>query len=190
MIKLSTERLIIRDPLLTDIDNWHRLLSNVETMYYLQDILTHTLEESRKNLETAVAESKSKNRNKYFFAIEDKETGAFIGSIGYTVTEVTPVGKLVEMGYFILSEFHGKGYIPEALKEVIKFAFKDDKVYRISTGCLRENQASERVMQKCGLIKEAEYKSYIWHDGKMKDRVEYRLLRDEWQPNLAGFTPI
>ena len=180
MIRLITERLIIRDPLLTDINNWHRLLSNVETMYYLQDILTYTLEESKQNLEDAVAESKCKNRKKYFFAIENDETGAFIGSIGYTVDKVTPIGKLVWMGYFILPEFHGKGYITEALKEIIKFAFTENGVYRISTGCLAENRASERVMQKCGLIKEAEYKSYIWHDGKMKDRVEYRLLRDEY----------
>jgi len=183
MIQLITERLIIRDPLLTDIDSWHRLLSDVETMYYLQDILTHTLEESRQNLEIAVEESKSKNRKKYFFAIENKETGVFIGSIGYTVTEVTPVGKLVEAGYFILPEFHGKGYITEAFKTVIMFAFEDNGVYRISTGCLAENRASERVMQKCGLIKEAEFKSYVWHDGQMKDRVEYRLLREEWKLN-------
>jgi len=31
------------------------------------------------------------------------------------------------------------------------------------------------------LLKEAEYKSFIWHDGRMKDRVEYRMLRDEWK---------
>jgi ribosomal-protein-alanine N-acetyltransferase len=68
----------------------------------------------------------------------------------------------------------------EAFREVIRFAFEDDGVYRISTGCLSENRASERVMQKCGLIKEADYKSFVWHDGRMKDRVEYRMLRDEW----------
>jgi ribosomal-protein-alanine N-acetyltransferase len=32
-------------------------------------------------------------------------------------------------------------------------------------------------MQKCGMIKEADFKSYTWHDGRMKDRVEYRLLK-------------
>lgn len=30
------------------------------------------------------------------------------------------------------------------------------------------------------MIKEAERKAYTWHDGHMKDRVEYRLLQDEW----------
>jgi len=34
-------------------------------MYYLQDILTYTPEESKQNLEDAIAESKSKNRKKY-----------------------------------------------------------------------------------------------------------------------------
>ena len=41
---------------------------------------------------------------------------------------------------------------------------------------------SERVMQKCGLIKEAEHIDYEWHDGKMKTRLEYRLLKREWKP--------
>jgi len=181
MVKLTTKRLIIRDPLLTDIDDWHRLLSDDKTMYYLQDIKTPSLEKSRENLEIAVEEAKSENRKKYFFAIENKETGTFIGSIGYTVDQVTPVGNLVSIGYFVLPEFHGKGYVTEALLAVVKFAFEENGVYRISTGCLTENYGSERVMQKCGFIKEATYQSYIWHDGQLKDRVEYRLLRNEWR---------
>ena len=182
MIQLKTERLILRDPLPTDIDGWHRLMSDPKTMYYLPGITMHSLEQSRQNLETAVAEAHSSNRTKYFLAIEHGGTGAFIGTVGYTVTQTTPFGKFVGAGYFILPEYHGQGYMTEAFREVIRFAFEDDGVYRISTGCMTENRASERVMQKCGLIKEAEYKSLVWHDGRMKDRVEYRLLKDEWKP--------
>lgn len=181
MIRLSTERLVIRDPLSTDIDGWHCLMSDPKVMYYLQDIMTHSLEESRQNLDVAIAEANNPKREKYFLAIENEATGAFIGTVGYTVTQITEGGKLVGIGYFILPEYHGQGIMTEALSEVIRFAFEDDDVYRISTGCLSENRASERVMQKCGLIKEAEYKSFIWHDGQMKDRVEYRLLKDEWK---------
>ena len=180
MIHLNTNRLLIRDPLPTDINGWHQLLSDETAMYYLPDILTHSLIESRENLETAINESKSTNRTKYFFTIEHSETGAFVGSVGYTVTETSPLGKFVGAGYFILPKYSGWGYMTEALSEVIRFAFEDNSVYRISTGCLTENRASEKVMQKCGLIKEAEHKSYTWHDGRLKDRVEYRLLKDEW----------
>ena len=181
MIQLKTERLIIRDPHPTDIGSWHSLLSNPTTMYYLQDIKTHNLEESRQNLETAIAESQNPNRKKYFFAIVHIETGAFIGSIGYTVTKTTPLGKFVGVGYFILPEYQGRGFVTEALNEVIRFAFEENGVFRIETGCLCENIASERVMQKCGFIKEAETKQSSWHDGQMKDRLWYRLLKDEWR---------
>jgi inorganic pyrophosphatase len=68
----------------------------------------------------------------------------------------------------------------EAVRELLRFAFEDNGVYRVSTGCMTENRASERVMQKCGMIREAERKDFIWHDGRMKDRVEYRLLKNEW----------
>jgi len=181
IIKLATKRLIVRDPQPTDIDAWHSLLSDPLTMYYLQDISTRTIEESKQNLEIAISEAQCQNRTKYFFAIEEKETGAFVGTVGYTVIETTPVGKIVGLGYFILPEYHGKGYMTEALTEVIRFAFEENDVFKINTGCLSENRASERVMQKCNMVKEAEFKSHIWHVGRMKDRVEYRLLRDEWQ---------
>jgi ribosomal-protein-alanine N-acetyltransferase len=181
MIRLTTERLIIRDPLPNDIGGWHCLMSDPKTMYYLPDIMTHSPDESLQNLETAIDEAQSSNRTKYFFAIEHGVTGAFIGAVGYTVTQNTPVGKIVGAGYFILPEYHGQGIMTEAFREVIRFAFEDNGVFRIETGCLSENRASERVMQKCGLIKEAERRLYTWHDGRMKDRVEYRLLKDEWR---------
>lgn len=63
----------------------------------------------------------------------------------------------------------------------IAFAFDENDVYRVTTGCLAENVGSERVMQKCGLIKEAEHVDYEWHDDKMKTRLEYRLLKSEWE---------
>ena len=163
-----------------DIDDWHRLLSDPKAMYYLPEIITRSFDESRKNLEIAVMGSQLPNRTKYFFTIEHRDTGAFIGTVGYTVTRGTPLGKFAGVGYFILPKYHGQGYMTEALGEVVRFAFEDDGMYRLSTGCLTENHASERVMQKCGFIKEAEFKSHTWHDGRVKDRVEYRLLRDEW----------
>ena len=68
---------------------------------------------------------------------------------------------------------------------MIRFAFEDGDVFRFSTSCLAENQASERVMQRCGFTKEAERRSYAWYGGRMKDRVEYRLLKDEWMTRGA-----
>jgi ribosomal-protein-alanine N-acetyltransferase len=154
-------------------------MSDEETMYYLADSMTHSEDESAANLNATIVDAHNRNRVKYFFTIETRDSGVFIGSIGYTVKFVTPVGKVVDAGYFILPDFWRNGYATEALNEIIRFAFEEDGVFRIETGCYLENKASERVMQKCGMIKEAEYKQCLWHDGRMKDRVSYRLLKTD-----------
>jgi len=74
----------------------------------------------------------------------------------------TPVGKVVDAGYAVVPEFRGKGYTTEALRAVMRFAFEENGVYRISAGCRAENHVSERIMQNCGMIKEAEFKWHTW----------------------------
>src|SRR5215471_6979159 len=122
MINLNTERLIIRDLCISDLENHHKLISDNNVMKYLQDIKTNSIEESKENLLRAINDIKSENRKLYFFLIENKLTNEFIGEIGYTVTKNTPYGKLVHLGYFIKENYWNKGYVTEALKRVIKFA--------------------------------------------------------------------
>jgi ribosomal-protein-alanine N-acetyltransferase len=181
MIKLYTERLIIRDHVITDLETHHELLSNDNAMKYLQDIKTKSIDESKENLLTAIKELEKDDRELYFFRIENIETNEFIGEIGYTVKQNTPYGKLVDIGYFIKEKYWNKGYTTEALKRVMEYAFVENNVYRISAGCIKENKGSEKVMIKCSLIKEAEFKEYVLHEGKLKDRVVYRMLRNEWK---------
>ena len=181
MVKLFTDRLIIRDFNISDLKNHHELVSNNSVMYYLQHIKKNSIEESEENLNITINDTKLKDRKYYFFLIENRNTNEFIGEIGYTVLNNTPYGKLVDLGYFINEKYWNKGYTTEALKQVIKFAFEENNVYRIKTGCIKENITSEKVMQKNGFIKEGEFKEYVFHDGKLKDRVQYRLLKNEWK---------
>ena len=53
-IRLETARMILRDHRLEDLESHHEMLSDPEVMYYLPDIMTHSLEESRRDLETSV----------------------------------------------------------------------------------------------------------------------------------------
>ena len=180
MIYLETERLILRDYQENDFDEYYRLKTDSKTMYYLQDIQLFTKEEAYEDFRMVLNDMVKEDRKFYFLHMELKDSHEQLGSVGYTVLDETPVGKIVGAGYFIYPKFWGKGYTTEAFKRVLEFAFVDNNVYRLSTGCLAENVGSERVMQKCGLIKEAEHIDYEWHDGKMKTRLEYRLLKSEF----------
>lgn len=180
-IFLETERLILRDYKPADFDVYYRLKSDEQTMYYLKDIQLHSLEEARSDFESVLKDQRSLSRQFYFLHMELKDTHQQVGSIGYTVTADTPEGKLVHLGYFTWPHCWGKGYTSEALKKVMEYAFTQNNVYRITTGCLADNIGSERVMQKCGMIQEAEHVDYEYHDGRLKTRLEYRLLKGEWK---------
>lgn len=183
MIQLETPRLILRDHQPEDLESHHALLSDPKVMYYLQDMQSHSLEDSQKDLERSIQQGRESldKRVLYFLRIEEKESGKLVGETGYTVTRFTPVGKLVHMGYFSFPEFWGRGMMTEAVRELFRFAFLENHVYRITTGCLEENPGSRRVMEKNGMIQEAVHKDWEWHDGRMKTRLEYRMLSSDYQ---------
>ena len=183
MIYLETERLILRDYEEKEEDLYYRLKSDDKTMYYLQDIKLHSVDDARVDFQKMLQDKDSDNRKFYFLHMMLKESQQQVGSIGYTVVDHTPLGKLVHLGYFSYPKYWGNGYTTEALSKIIEFAFTENGVYRITTGCLKENGGSEKVMRNCGLIKEAEHVDWEWHDGKMKTRLEYRLLKHEWERN-------
>ncbi|MCL2578097.1 MAG: GNAT family N-acetyltransferase [Defluviitaleaceae bacterium] len=173
MVKIETAKLILRDYRETDLDEMHRLWSDKKTMYYLDDILTTSIEESDKYLKIGM-----ENADGHYFCICEKTVERFIGSIGYTITDTTPLGKIVHMGYMLLPEYHGRGYMTEATKKVIEFAFTKDDCIRITTGCHKENEASRKVIEKAGFRKEAEKIKAVFHDGVMKDRLEYAINKN------------
>lgn len=180
MIHLETQRLILRDYMPEDFQAYYRLKSDQQTMYYLQDIQLHSLEEAWEDFHGMLEDQASSARRFYFLHIELKSNHQQVGSVGYTVTDRMPLGKLAHGGYFTYPAFWNQGYTTEAMRRVLQFAFEEDGVYRLVTGCLAENRGSERVMQKCAMIKEAEHVDAVWHDGRLKTRVEYRLLQREW----------
>lgn len=183
-ILLRTDRLIIRDHRKEDLITHHELFSDIHNMYYMHDIMTHSMKESKENLDFTISEIHNPKRRMYFLRIENKETKEHIGEIGYTVLDFTPVGKIVHLGYFTYQKHWNKGYVTEAVNEILRFAFEENEVIRVQTGCVKENIGSERVMQKCGMIKEAEHKCSEWHDGKLKDRLEYRMIKSEWEKSI------
>jgi len=163
MVKLESDRLLIRHYLESDLYNFHTLISDKDNMRLVNDVFSNSIEETAQNLSHVM-----KNQDGHYFAICDKFSDEFIGSVGYTYTDIEhdKRTKIAHLGYFILPKYHGKGYVTEAVKRVLKFAFEDDGCTRITTGCHSEHVASERVMVKSGFCKMREC---------AVDRLEYAL---------------
>ena len=95
--------------------------------------------------------------------------------IGYS-NEVEVVEKAIELGYLIHPDFHGKGYMTEALIALIPdlFALGYEEVV---CGAFEENPASLRVMAKAGMTL-LEKSDEIEYRGKVHRCIYYSKKRE------------
>ena len=89
MIILETDRLVLRDYTEQDFEEYCKLKMDAETMYYLQDIQLHSLEEAKNDFNHVLKDIKAPERKFYFLHMELRDTHEQVGSIGYTVVSNT-----------------------------------------------------------------------------------------------------
>ena len=87
------------------------------------------------------------------FAVILKESGEAVGSIGIFKTEAkgAAAGE-PELGFWIGKPYWGQGLIPEASREMLRYAFEDLKMNRIWCGYYDGNEKSHRVQEKLGFV--------------------------------------
>ena len=89
------------------------------------------------------------------YAICEKENGKAIGAIelrlnGYT--DMTDRDDECELGYWLGKSFWGRGYMPEAAREIIRHGFEDLGMNTIWCGYYKGNRKSKRVQEKLGFV--------------------------------------
>ena len=181
MVHLITERLIIRDYLNDDSSALHNLLSQKEVMRFLPETYCESKYESKENLRIAIEESHRKARRKYFFAIVDKHSKKYIGSIGFEMISPEITNGVGELGYFLEKRYWRKGIAIEAAKAVIDYAFSVVRLNKIVVNCMKTNHASLKLIEKLKFLKETESPKPIRHENKMVAFVAYGMLNKEWK---------
>ena len=86
------------------------------------------------------------------FAVCLKEDGKAIGSIGFHRNDLAEDDDEYELGYWIGKSFWGQGLIPEASREMLRYAFEDLGMSRIWCGYYEGNEKSKRVQEKLGFV--------------------------------------
>ena len=82
------------------------------------------------------------------WAIESRETGAFLGRTGVSYHAVWPDDP--EVGWLIDPNVWGRGLATEAGEVAARYGFETLQVPRLVSICTPENKASRRVMEKLG----------------------------------------
>lgn len=87
------------------------------------------------------------------YAICEKGSDEAIGSIELRLnghTDMTDRDDECELGYWLGKPFWGRGYMPEAAKEILRHGFEDLGMNVIWCGYYDGNQKSKRVQEKLG----------------------------------------
>ncbi|MGI9021976.1 MAG: GNAT family N-acetyltransferase [Acidimicrobiales bacterium] len=84
------------------------------------------------------------------------------------------------VGYWIDEARAGKGYVPEALVTVARFAFDDVRLHRLQVAIIPRNHASRRVVEKLGLRDEGVALRYLAINGVWEDHIRYAITVEEW----------
>lgn len=169
---IETERLLLKRITNEDVKEVFELRSNPETMKYIPRPLVKTNEDALAHI--ALLDENINNNTGINWGITLKDNPKLLGIIGFY--RMQPENYRSEIGYMLLPDFHGKGIISEAVKRLIEYGFKDLKLHSIEAVIDPENFASEKVLQKCGFVKEAHLKESDFWDGKFLDKVIYSLL--------------
>ncbi|MEI4829766.1 GNAT family protein [Bacillus sp. FJAT-53711] len=113
----------------------------------------------------------------YSFGIYIIGTEELIGNI--TLTEVLR-GPLQScyIGYYLDKNHNGKGYMTEAVRLVVSYAFNELKLHRLEAGVMPHNIGSIKVLEKSGFHKEGIAKKNVKINGRWEDHQVLAIVND------------
>jgi RimJ/RimL family protein N-acetyltransferase len=145
-IILETERLIIREHVLSDAPFFFTLNSNYNVVKYTGDSSFKTIEEAEKIVQYVINQYKENGYGRWL--VTEKETG---NPIGWCGLKFHTDAKETDIGYRLLESAWGKGYATESAKACIDYGFKHFNLNRIIGDAMKENTASINVFKKLGM---------------------------------------
>jgi RimJ/RimL family protein N-acetyltransferase len=148
---IETERLILRPWKDSDLEPFARLNADLQVMEFMLKLL------SREESDAWVGGMKAHFARHGFshYAVELKENGSFVGSIGLSVPSYpTPFSPCVEIGWRISSAFWNRGLATEGAREVLRHASETLRLPEIVAFTVPSNLRSRRVMEKIGMVRD------------------------------------
>lgn len=190
-VYLKGERIYLREPRWDDYRQWAQLREKSRTFltpweptwredelekssYRLR--LRHYNDEARSGLSWSL----------FLFRNSDHTLlgGITLGNIRRGVTQSG------QIGYWCGAPHAGQGYMYDALKLVIPFAFGELRLHRLEAACIPSNLRSVRLLEKAGFLLEGTLRSYLKINGRWQDHLLYSLIEgEERKPTCTGKMP-
>jgi [ribosomal protein S5]-alanine N-acetyltransferase len=141
---LATERLTLRQLLITDEQAIFTLRSDTEINKYLDRQVSKTIDDARSFI-NKVNENIDNNVSLYWgIILTDKNI--FAGTV--CLFGFSDENDNCEIGYELLANFQGQGIMKQALVKVIDYAFNTIKVRKIEAFSHKDNHRSVKLLEE------------------------------------------
>ncbi len=121
------------------------------------------------------------HKKEIMYGIFSKKDNKYIGNISMIKLDLEKK-KSGEIGYWIGSEFAGKGIMSEAVKILEKEFFENFDLERIVIRCNAKNKPSARVAEKNNYFFEGTSRKDRYNDfsGQLEDSLNFSKLKEEY----------
>ena len=167
MSELKTTHLVLREFRDSDVDSLYEIQGNREHMRYT------FWAESRAVCERWLRRYEDARWVNGFapWTIVHRLEERVIGWGGLNIDPNAP-GWGTEVSYFIHAAYQGRGFATEVVQCSLRHGFRDIGLQQIGAFAMRENQASARVLEKCGF-------KFLRYE-RAFDRNHYQLRMEDW----------
>ena len=172
---IETERLILRPWREEDAAELYRWASDPEVGPAAGWASHESVEDSRNVLRTILMKPDT-------WAVTLRPGDAPVGSVGVFPSSCSLAKRQPEIGYWLARPLWGNGYIPEAVRALIRLCF-DRGAEAVWCAHADFNAKSRRVIEKCGFSYRCteDWTSAL---GDVRKSMYYSILREKWQPDV------
>lgn len=167
---IETERLLLRELLLSDVDGMFELDSNPNVQRFVGNKPVKEIEESVAMIKHIQGQYEAYGTGRW--AVILKETNEFLGwsGIKFITTEINNHKDFYEIGYRFIEKHWGKGYATEAGIAFVNYAFEVIKAETLYAYADEGNKDSRKALEKLGFryVNSFEYEGEleVWYELK------------------------
>jgi [ribosomal protein S5]-alanine N-acetyltransferase len=180
MDTIETERLSLRPYTKDDVPLMHGLMSDSRVMAHHPFVFDW--ERSVKGIDNVLA---MYDRFGYSLLAVELRGGGFIGHVGLLHWDDVDAREDVEVAYYLLPQYWGKGYASEAARACRDWAFEHLPVDRVVSFIVTENAPSIAVAERNGMsrLKRLEENRFG------RPIYVYGITREQWSARSNEFDP-
>jgi RimJ/RimL family protein N-acetyltransferase len=115
----------------------------------------------------------------YFFSIRTLAEDKLIGDLGLDVIDWSGRDAFVGLGIGEI-EYWGKGYGTDVMNVLLRFAFMEINLRRVTLTVFEYNPRAIRSYEKAGFRHEGRERKFLNKEGRRWDMLFMGILREEW----------